>query len=109
MAALVNYGSLAGNVHDRASRATLLDRVAALLGQPLLAPMDAEEASKMTALLVPGEAFEEYAAIEAGIFDRSDILGGKFSRKRHPTPLLFRGVELRIPTRPSKSGRSRLA
>lgn len=48
----------ARNVHDRASRATLLDRIAALLRQPLLAPMDAEEASKTTALLVPGDALE---------------------------------------------------
>lgn len=76
VAALVDHDALAGNLHDRASRATLLDRIAALIGQPLLAPMNAEEASKTTTLLVPGEALEQDAAIKAGIFDRSDIFGG---------------------------------
>ncbi len=76
VASLVDHDSPSGNVHDRASRATLLDRIAALLKQPLLAPMDAAEASKTTALLVPGDALEEDAASDAGIFDRSDILGG---------------------------------
>jgi hypothetical protein len=76
VAALVNHSRPAGNVHDRASRATLLSRIAALLDQPLLAPMDAEEASKTTALLVPPDALEQESAYTAGIFDRSDILGG---------------------------------
>jgi len=76
VAALVNHDAPAGNVHDRASRATLLGRIAALLEQPLLAPMDAKQASKTATLLVPGDALEQDAANEAGIFDRSDILGG---------------------------------
>jgi len=76
VAALVDHASPAGNVHDRASRATLLQHVAALLSQPLLDPLNAEEASKTNALLVPGDALEEKDALEAGIFDRSDILGG---------------------------------
>jgi hypothetical protein len=76
VAALVDHRVPAGNVHDRASRETLLDRVAMLLEEPLRPPMDAAEASKTTTLLVPGDALEQDAAIEAGIFDRSDILGG---------------------------------
>lgn len=76
VAALVDHNAPAGNLHDRASRATLLDRIATLIGQPLLVPIDAEEASKTTTLLVPGDALEQDAAIGAGIFDRSDILGG---------------------------------
>lgn len=76
VAALVDHDAPAGNLHDRASRATLLERIATLIGQPLLAPMNAEEASRTTTLLVPGDALEQDAAIEAGIFDRSDILGG---------------------------------
>jgi hypothetical protein len=76
VAALVDHAHPAGNVHDRASRATLLARIAALLDQPLLDPVDAEEASGMTALLVPGDALEADAASKAGIFDRGDILGG---------------------------------
>lgn len=76
VAALVDHDRPAGNVHDRASRATLLARIAALLDQPLLDPVDAEQASAMTALLVPGDALEADDAGAAGIFDRSDILGG---------------------------------
>lgn len=76
VAALVDHASPAGNVHDRASRATLLARLAALLDQPLLEPMDAEQASRATALMVPGDALDAEAASAAGIFDRSDILGG---------------------------------
>ena len=76
VAALVDHGRPAGNVHDRASRATLLARIAALLGQPLTAPMDADEASATTVLLVPGDALEREEADAAGIFDRTDILGG---------------------------------
>ncbi len=76
VAALVDHDRPAGNVHDRASRATLLARIAALLDQPLLDPVDAEQASAMTALLVPGDALEADDASAAGIFDRSDILGG---------------------------------
>ncbi|MEO7469967.1 MAG: DUF3182 family protein [Sphingobium limneticum] len=76
VAALVNQDASEGNVHDRASRAVLLDRIASLLEQPLLAPMGADEAAKTNALLVPGDALEEGAATEAGIFDRSDILEG---------------------------------
>jgi hypothetical protein len=76
VAALVDHKSPAGNVHDRASRATLLGRIAGLLGQPVLAPMDAERAASTTALLVPGDALEEEEATAAGIFDRGDLLGG---------------------------------
>jgi hypothetical protein len=76
IATLVDHACPAGNVHDRASRATLLSRIAALLDQPLLDPMDADAASRTTALLIPGDALEAEAANEAGIFDRSDILGG---------------------------------
>jgi hypothetical protein len=76
VAALVNHTASEGNVHDQASRAVLLDRIASLLEQPLLAPMGTDEAAKTNALLVPGDALEEDAATEAGIFDRSDILGG---------------------------------
>ncbi len=76
VAALVDHARPAGNVHDRASRATLLARISALLDQPLLEAVDAAQASGMTALLVPGDALETDDANEAGIFDRSDILGG---------------------------------
>ncbi len=76
VAALVEHDRPAGNVHDRASRATLLARISALLDQPLLEAVDAAQASGMTALLVPGDALETDDANEAGIFDRGDILGG---------------------------------
>lgn len=76
VAALVDHNRPAGNVHDRASRATLLGRIAALLDQPLLDSVDAEQASGMTVLLVPGDALGADDAGAAGIFDRSDILGG---------------------------------
>jgi hypothetical protein len=76
VAALVDHDRPAGNVHDRASRATLLARIAALLDQPLLDPVDAAQASGITALLVPGDALAADDAGAAGIFDRGDILGG---------------------------------
>ncbi|MBB3691589.1 DUF3182 family protein [Sphingomonas sp. BK580] len=76
VAALVDHARPAGNVHDRASRAVLLRRIAALLDQPLLPPMDAAAAASTTALLVPGDALLEDDATAAGIFDRGDILGG---------------------------------
>lgn len=86
MAALVDHNRPAGNVHDRASRATLLTRIASLLDQPLLEPMDADQASATTALLIPHDALEAEAAGEAGIFDRCDILGGV-------VPALFVGTK----------------
>lgn len=76
VAALVDPTRVGGNVHDRASRATLLDRIAVLLDQPLLSPMNAADAASTTALLVPGEALVEEEANAAGIFDRGDLLGG---------------------------------
>ena len=76
VAALVDHACPAGNVHDRASRAVLLERIALLLDQPLLAPMDAATAAATTALLVPGDALGEEEAMAAGIFDRGDVLGG---------------------------------
>lgn len=86
VAALIDHARPAGNVHDRASRATLLDRIAVLLDQPLLQPMDAAEAASTTALLVPGDALEEEEASAAGIFDRGDLLGGV-------VPALFIGTK----------------
>jgi hypothetical protein len=58
VAALVDHARATGNVHDRASRATLIDRIAVLLNQPLLQPMDAAEAASTTTLLVPGDALD---------------------------------------------------
>ncbi|MBB3475360.1 hypothetical protein FHY03_003665 [Sphingomonas sp. BK345] len=76
VAALVDHARPSGDVHDRASRAVLLHRIAALLDQPLLPPMDAAAAASTTAMLVPGDALVEEDATAAGIFDRGDILGG---------------------------------
>ncbi len=76
VAALVDHARPAGNVHDRASRATLLTRIAAVLDQPLLDPMDVEQASLATALLVPGEALDARVASAAGIVSRHGLLGG---------------------------------
>ncbi|PVE52656.1 MULTISPECIES: DUF3182 family protein [Bacteria] len=76
VASLVGHARPADNVHDRASRATLLTRIAAVLDQPLLDPMDVEQASLATALLVPGEALEARVAAAAGITDRHGLLGG---------------------------------
>jgi hypothetical protein len=76
VAALVDHARPAGNVHDRAARAVLLERIARLLDQPLLLPMDAATAAATTALLVPGEALVAEDAAAAGIFDRGDVLGG---------------------------------
>lgn len=76
VAALVDHDRPAGNVHDRASRATLLARIAALLDQPLLGLLDVAQAACTTALLVPGEALEAPVARAAGIADRQGLLGG---------------------------------
>lgn len=76
VAALVDHDRPGGNVHDRASRATLLARIAALLDQPLLGLLDVAQAACTTALLVPGEALEAPVARAAGIADRQGLLGG---------------------------------
>lgn len=76
VAALVDHARPAGNLHDRASRATLLARIAAVLDQPLLEPMDVGQASLATALLVPSEALDARVAGAAGVVDRHGLLGG---------------------------------
>lgn len=86
VAALVDHAKPWCNEHDRASRDTLLNRVAEFLGQPMLGAMDGHEASSKTALLIPGDALEQDSADAAGIFDRSDVLGGV-------VPALFVGTK----------------
>lgn len=76
VAALVDRENALGNAHDQASRTTLLRRIAALLDQPHLAPMDAWEAVGTDAFLVPSEALEIHKANEAGISEARDFLGG---------------------------------
>ncbi|KQM30903.1 DUF3182 family protein [Sphingomonas sp. Leaf10] len=70
VAAMTDADRATGNVHDHASRAALLDRIAALLDVPVGAPVDD------ATLHVPGDAIETAEAMAAGIRRADRILGG---------------------------------
>lgn len=74
VAAFVDPTAAGGNLHDRASRAVLLRRVAALCGVPVL---DAPRATGLAdILLIPGDTIDRATAYAAGIAERAHILGG---------------------------------
>ncbi|MFG6284311.1 DUF3182 family protein [Sphingomonas sp. S6] len=102
VAELIDHVRPAGNVHDRASRATLLARIAAILDQPLLDPMDAEQASLAAVLLVPGEALEARVASAAGIVDRHGLLGGVVPASFVATKAISHGLVSDGAARPSR-------
>jgi hypothetical protein len=76
VAALVDHGRPWCNEHDRASRDTLLRRVAGLLNVSVLEPMDAQHAFGRNILLVPGDTIGLDEAASAGLSSSRQLLGG---------------------------------
>jgi len=69
-------GTAGGNLHDRASRAVLLERLAALLDCPVRPDPCGSGATDPGLLLVPGETMGAEAAAAAGIRHAHQLLGG---------------------------------
>jgi hypothetical protein len=76
VSAFAEPGNAWGNEHDRASRAILLSRVAALLNITVAPPCCADVSAPGRRLLVPGEALTRSVADRAGIRRRDQLLGG---------------------------------
>lgn len=76
VAALGDADGAWGNLHDRASRDTLLMRIADLLEAEPGTGGAATDVADGTVLLVPGDAIERRVADRAGIHTTDQILGG---------------------------------
>ena len=74
VAALTLPGESSGNVHDRASRRTLLTRTAELLGLAIRGEDGILQAEDT--LFIPADAVEQSAAHQAGIARAEQIFGG---------------------------------
>ena len=75
-----------GNLHDRASREVLLQRLAVLLNLPFVGAVDLEQAAQRRFLLVPADTISDAPADRADEFSSDSILGGV-------VPALFVGTK----------------